>query len=271
MIVLVAGANGRLGGLVVALLLGRGHAVRGLVRKQEEVGALEEIGASALVGDLRGDVEWAAAGCDAAVFAAAPRRPGVARGGGRRRRRQAGRGRRSLRAAALRVVQRRRGRRARPPHGCGARVPRGEALRRAPAGAARHAVDHPPLWPPHRRDRHGPDRHGAAARRAADPEPGRRRAGGGGGARARPPRPPGRARGGRRAPRVADALDAIEPLPPPPVRPTGLGAGQTSNPPPDPDMLAPDASPLDADVEFEGDGPLPPELVGNEDPAPGIP
>jgi len=55
------------------------------------------------------------------------------------------------------------------------------------------------------------------------------------------------------------------------VRPTGLGAGQTSNPPPDRDMLAPDASPLDADVEFEGDGPLPPELVGNEDPAPGIP
>jgi len=70
---------------------------------------------------------------------------------------------------------------------------------------------------------------------------------------------------------IADALDAIEPLPPPPVRPTGLGAGQTSNPPPDPDMLAPDVSPLDADVEFEGDGPLPPELVGNEDPAPGIP
>ena len=64
MIVLVAGANGRLGGLV---------------RKQEEVGALEEIGASALVGDLRGDVEWAAAGCDAAVFAAAPSRSGPCR------------------------------------------------------------------------------------------------------------------------------------------------------------------------------------------------
>ena len=85
MIVLVAGANGRLGGLLVALLLGRGHAVRGLVRAQEEAKALEEIGASALVGDLRGDVEWAAEGCDAAIFAAGARHPselGAIDGGG---------------------------------------------------------------------------------------------------------------------------------------------------------------------------------------------
>src|SRR3954467_186192 len=75
MIVLVAGANGRLGGLLVALLLGRGHAVRGLVRAQDEAKALEEIGATALVGDLRGDVEWAADGCDAAIFAAGARHP----------------------------------------------------------------------------------------------------------------------------------------------------------------------------------------------------
>src|ERR1700754_351157 len=73
MIVLVAGANGRLGGLLVALLLGRGHAVRGLVRAQEEAKALEEIGATGLVGDLRGDVEWTAEGCDAAIFAAGAR------------------------------------------------------------------------------------------------------------------------------------------------------------------------------------------------------
>src|ERR1700754_890478 len=76
MIVLVAGANGRLGGLLVALLLGRGHAVRGLVRAQEEAKALEDIGAKALVGDLRGDVEWAADGCDAAIFAAGARHRG---------------------------------------------------------------------------------------------------------------------------------------------------------------------------------------------------
>src|SRR3954467_12523575 len=73
MIVLVAGANGRLGGLLVALLLGRGHAVRGLVRAQDEAAALEDIGATAQVGDLRGDVEWAADGCDAAIFAAGAR------------------------------------------------------------------------------------------------------------------------------------------------------------------------------------------------------
>jgi hypothetical protein len=36
-------------------------------------------------------------------------------------------------------------------------------------------------------------------------------------------------------------------------------------------MIASDASPLDADVDWEGDGPVPREPVGNEDPAPGIP
>jgi hypothetical protein len=36
-------------------------------------------------------------------------------------------------------------------------------------------------------------------------------------------------------------------------------------------MLRADASPLDTDVDYEGDGPLPPELLGNEDPAPGMP
>ena len=50
-----------------------------------------------------------------------------------------------------------------------------------------------------------------------------------------------------------------------------LGAAQSSNPPDDPEMISPDASPLDADVEWEGDGPVPPPPVGNEDPAPGIP
>lgn len=73
MIVLVAGADGRVGGLLVALLLGRGHAVRGLVRSRDQMGPLEEIGATPLLGDLRGDVEWAADRCDAAIFAAGAR------------------------------------------------------------------------------------------------------------------------------------------------------------------------------------------------------
>jgi hypothetical protein len=76
---------------------------------------------------------------------------------------------------------------------------------------------------------------------------------------------------------VADALDAIVPRPlPAPERPrtdtaVPLGAAQADNPPDAPDMIEPDAAPLDADVEWEGDGPVPPEPVGNEDPAPGIP
>jgi hypothetical protein len=70
---------------------------------------------------------------------------------------------------------------------------------------------------------------------------------------------------------IADALDAVEPRPLPAVQPSGLAAAQADNPPDDPEMIKPDASPLDTDVDYEGDGPLPPELVGNEDPAPGIP
>src|SRR3954462_7814102 len=92
MIVLVAGANGRLGGLLVALLLGRGHGVRGLVRRDEEAAALTGIGAKALVGDLRGDVEWAADGCDAAIFAAGARHRtelGAIDGGGAAKRAEA--------------------------------------------------------------------------------------------------------------------------------------------------------------------------------------
>jgi len=270
MIVLVAGANGRLGGLLVALLLGRGHAVRGLVRKQEEVGALEEIGASALVGDLRGDVEWAAAGCDAAVFAAAPRDRaslGAVDGAGAAKLAEAADHyelRRFLLCSAV---------------GAGAPDRRTGAV--GDFLAAKHyaerrleRLDMP--WTILRfgrlTDATGTGRIETAPRRGVPLTLSRDDA-----AlavvealeRAHLARQVVHVVDGER--HVADALDAIEPLPPPPVRPTGLGAGQTSNPPPDPDMLAPDASPLDADVEFEGDGPLPPELVGNEDPAPGIP
>ena len=75
---------------------------------------------------------------------------------------------------------------------------------------------------------------------------------------------------------VASALDAIPPLPlpagPPPAgHAVSLGAAQSDNPPDDPDMIAPDGPPLDADVDWEGDGPVPPEPVDNDDPAPGIP
>jgi hypothetical protein len=50
-----------------------------------------------------------------------------------------------------------------------------------------------------------------------------------------------------------------------------LGVAQADNPPDDPKMIELYAAPLDADVEWVGDGPVPPEPVGNDDPAPGIP
>ena len=76
MVVLVAGAHGRLGQRIVALLLHRGHRVRALVRADAQAEALRGIGADAVVADLRGDVEWTADGCDAAVFAAGARHRG---------------------------------------------------------------------------------------------------------------------------------------------------------------------------------------------------
>jgi nucleoside-diphosphate-sugar epimerase len=66
MIVLVAGAHGRLGSRVVALLLRRGYFVRALVRTPAQAAVLHDAGAEAVVADLSGDVEWAAEGCSSA-------------------------------------------------------------------------------------------------------------------------------------------------------------------------------------------------------------
>ncbi len=49
-----------------------------------------------------------------------------------------------------------------------------------------------------------------------------------------------------------------------------LGDAQSSNPPEDPEMLEPDAAPLDADTDFEGELPELEER-DNEDPAPAAP
>src|SRR3954451_9316494 len=73
MFVLVAGAAGRLGEPIVALLLHRGHRVRALVRTEEQAAGLRTEGAEAVVGDLRGDLESAAEGGEAAIFAAGAR------------------------------------------------------------------------------------------------------------------------------------------------------------------------------------------------------
>jgi nucleoside-diphosphate-sugar epimerase len=270
MIVLLAGANGRLGGLLVALLLGRGHAVRGLVRRDDEAAALEDLGAKALVGDLRGDVEWAADGCDAAIFAAGARHRselGAIDGAGAAKLAESA-DRYELRRFVLCSA-------------VGAASPqRRDGPLREFLAAKHHAerrverLDMP--WTVLRFGRLTDElgngridtavpaatpvtltRDDAALAVVAALE------------RDHLARQVVHVIDGDR--HVADALDAIEPRALPPVHNSGLGAAQAEHAPIDPEMLAPDASPLDVDVDYEGDGPLPPELVGNDDPAPGIP
>ena len=274
--VLIAGAHGRLGSRVLAVLLERGHAARCLVRSESQAAALRGLGAEAVVADLRGDVEWTADGCDAAVFAAGARHRGelgaVDAGGAaklaeaadryelvrfvlcsaigaHRPERRSGGVREFL--AAKQHAERRLARLAMPwtvlrlgrlteAPGTGrieTVVTAGAPLTLSRDDAALAIVD--ALERSH------------LAHQVVNVIDGDRH--------------------------VADALDAIAPRPvpaPSPV-PTGreapLSAAQADNPPDAADMIAADAQALDADVEWEGDGPLPPEPVGNEDPAPGIP
>jgi nucleoside-diphosphate-sugar epimerase len=276
MLVLVAGAHGRLGSRVVALLLNRGHAVRALVRTDAQAAALRDAGADAVVADLRGDVEWTAEGCDAAVFAAGARhRPELLAidAGGAAKLAEAADHYDLTRFLLASVV--------------GADRPeRRDGGVREFLAAKQHAerrlarLELP--WTILRFGRLTEDagngridtvvRPGAPVTTSRDDAALAIAA-----ALARPhlARQVVNVVDGER--HVADALDAVEPrpLPPPQPVPTGspapLGAAQADNPPDDSDMIEPDAPPLDADVEWEGDGPVPPRPVGNEDPAPGIP
>ena len=73
--VLVAGAHGKTARRMVRTLVGNGHEVRGLVRKEEQLADVEADGAEPVLVDLENDevdgrVGEAVAGCDAVVFAA---------------------------------------------------------------------------------------------------------------------------------------------------------------------------------------------------------
>src|ERR687894_2534453 len=73
--VLVAGAHGKTARRLVRTLIGNGHEVRGLVRKEEQLADVEADGAEPVLVDLEneevdGRVGEAVAGCDAVVFAA---------------------------------------------------------------------------------------------------------------------------------------------------------------------------------------------------------
>jgi nucleoside-diphosphate-sugar epimerase len=274
-IVLVAGAHGRLGSRVVGVLLRRGHRVRALVRTPAQAAVLLDAGAETVVADLSQDVEWTAEGCNAAVFAAAARyrsELGSIDAGGAAKLAEAA-DHYDFRHFMLSSV-------------VGADRPerRNGAVREFLA-AKQHAERRlARLELPWTILRFGP--------LTEDPGDGRISTVVRAGARLTTSRDvaalaiadalerPHLARQvvnvvGER--RVADALDAIEPLPlPPPGSPPAreavpLGIAQADNPPDDPKMIFPDASPLDADVEWVGDGPVPPEPIGNDDPAPGIP
>jgi nucleoside-diphosphate-sugar epimerase len=276
MIVLIAGAHGRLGSRLVALLLGRGHIVRAMVRTESQAAAFREVGAEAIVADLRGDVEWTAEGCDTAVFAAGARHRaelGAIDVAGATKLAEAADRFELSRFLLCSVVgaghpERRRG---------GVREFL-EAKHHAERRVARLNVP----WSILRFGRLTEDL--GNERIEVAPEPGMpltisRDDAALAIAEALPREHLARQvvnviDGDRRVP---DALDAVSPrpLPPPPPAYTGraapLGAAQADNPPDDPEMIAPDAQPLDADVEWVGDGPVPPEPVGNEDPAPRIP
>jgi nucleoside-diphosphate-sugar epimerase len=273
--VLVFGAHGRLGSRVVALLLDRGYTVRGFVRTDSQAAGLRGAEAEALVGDLRGDVEWALAGCDAAVFAAGARhRPelGAIDAAGAAKAAEAA-GRYELERFVL----------------CSA-IGAGRPERRTGGVreflAAKHHAEHrlAAVGVPWSILRFGLLTEDAGTGRIAiAPQAGPLRISRDDAAltiadtleRAHLARQVVPVVSGDRP--VADALDAVEPRPLPaiPPEPTGaaasLGTAQSDNPPDARNMIEPGAPPLDADVDWEGDGPVPHPLVGNEDPAPGIP
>lgn len=68
--VLVIGSTRGTGNLVVRELLGRDHRVRAMVRSSDQAPALEELGATAVVGDLEGDLDGVVEGVEAVVFCA---------------------------------------------------------------------------------------------------------------------------------------------------------------------------------------------------------
>jgi nucleoside-diphosphate-sugar epimerase len=270
MIVLVAGADGRLGRVLVTSLIAGGHTVRGLVRTSEQAAALGAAGATPLLADLRGDIEWAAVGCDAAVFAAGARRRsdlGAIDGGGAAKLAEAaahfdlarfvlcsalGAGSPERWRAPLRDFltakqhAERRLKRLRVPWTIlrfgwltdgsrSGRITTATDGRRSPVitrhDAAATVVE--TLGRPH------------LAQRVVEVVEGDRH--------------------------IGEALDAVQPAPLPRVRNSGLAAAQALNPRPDPGALFPDAAPLDAAVDYEGEGALPPEVIGNDGPGPGIP
>src|SRR3954454_3668960 len=254
MIVLVAGADGRLGRLLVTSLIARGHAVRGLVSTPQQAATLGAVGATPLLADLRGDIEWAAVGCDAAVFAAGARRRsdlGAIDGGGAAKLAEA-----AVRFGLRRFVL---------CSAVGADAPeRSGSVRlreflRAKQYAEQRVKRLALPWTILRFGRLSDTSRGGRITTALD---GRRplmisrhdAAATVVEALARPHlahRVVEVVSGDRR---IGDALDAVQPAALPRVPASGLAVGQALNAPADPDMVFPDALPLDAAVALHGGG-----------------
>ena len=68
--VLVAGANGQVGQHIVRFLAEGGHEVRAVIRNEDQVPRLRELGGEPIVADLEGEVGHTVEGCDAVIFSA---------------------------------------------------------------------------------------------------------------------------------------------------------------------------------------------------------
>lgn len=68
--VLVIGANGRTGRLIVAAAVHAAHDVAGMIRRPDQAPTQRKMGAEPLYGDVTGDLTKVLAGRDAVVFAA---------------------------------------------------------------------------------------------------------------------------------------------------------------------------------------------------------
>lgn len=68
--VLVAGANGHTGRLLIQYLIQDGHEPYAMIRKQEQKSDMEKLGGIPVVADLEGDVGHAVRGMDVVIFAA---------------------------------------------------------------------------------------------------------------------------------------------------------------------------------------------------------
>ncbi|WP_173918405.1 SDR family oxidoreductase [Halobacillus sp. Marseille-Q1614] len=68
--VLVAGANGKTGRLLIQYLKEDGHEPYGMVRKEEQKSNIEKLGGIPVLADLKKDVGHAVKGMDAVIFAA---------------------------------------------------------------------------------------------------------------------------------------------------------------------------------------------------------